>query len=748
MTAQLNTGSNSLPSLNNPAVNPTTGGSVLNSLLPGGNAGMLPYLLPLLPSILGGFMSTGAIDDATKALTTGGQQAISTVQGSADKAAGTLSDVYGQQKDQLSPYTTAGTGAESALASGVAPGGNLVAPFTGNPNFSYTPQDLQNDPGYQFRLQQGEAAIEANAAATGKRFSGATAKALSDYTGQSASQEYNTALQQQQGIFQENYANSSNQFYTNQGNARAALQNLAGSGQAAATTEVGAAGTYGTNLSNLQSGTGKAIADIQTQIASATASGDIAKANMLQATLTALTQGMTQAEILAATKSQPGTTINNTNTNSPSATGGGGGAGGAGGNGTGGNGGPGAPAPPITLPPGPPAPPVAPPTPPIPPVPPPEPTPGPPGVSFPGSGVDPNPPGTPPITPPLPIPQPPVAPPAPPPGTVSTEPPLPGGPGVPGTPAPGGPSGTGFDQNGNPIDAQGNPTAGPGGESVSDNGYGSQYTDANGDSYTYNQKTGQWQQDSGSPDVGDQNVTIDPATGLPILGAGAAGAGATAAGLAGGGAAAGAEAGANVTSGLVASGAIPGASILSVPTGAAASAVTASAPAWYSSFLGVPGLMAIGAAGLGVYALIKASQSHQVADSWVQGVQNPFDKAMGTQFQSAVSAMNSGKMSQTDAIKTTMAMADQFHGYQSSLNDFGTQGDKQSTIAKQATATFNDQYGANGKKSLDTMAAYIQKNYGDAGYKALQQAMVNQYGDAWSWEPGDVSGMNPMQASA
>lgn len=45
-------------------------------------------------------------------------------------------------------------------------------------------------PGYQFRLQQGQDTIESGAAARGGLYSGATAKALSDYGQQSASQEF------------------------------------------------------------------------------------------------------------------------------------------------------------------------------------------------------------------------------------------------------------------------------------------------------------------------------------------------------------------------------------------------------------------------------------------------------------------------------------------------------------------------------------------------------------------------------
>jgi hypothetical protein len=336
--ASLNTGN---PDVTSKLHIPGTGVNVdPSSLLPGSGSSLqniLTYGLPIGAAIATGIYGNSAINDATDALTKGGDTAIKTIQGGTDKAAGTLSDVYGQQKQALSPYTTAGAQGEQALAEGVMPGGNLVAPFTGNPNFSFTPQDLENDPGYQFRLQQGEQAIQAQEAATGNRFSPATSKALDEFAGQEASQEYQQAFARAQSTFQENYQNQFNQFETNQGNARTALQNLAGTGLSAAGTEVGAGSTFGSNMSSLQSGNAKAIADIQTQIASATASGDIAKANMLSSMLTALTQGVWQAGLLNAQQNQKGTTVNNTiNNNSP----GGGGAPGGGG-GPGGPGGPG-----------------------------------------------------------------------------------------------------------------------------------------------------------------------------------------------------------------------------------------------------------------------------------------------------------------------------------------------------------------------------------------------------------------------
>ena len=49
---------------------------------------------------------------------------------------------------------------------------------------------FEQDPGYQFRLQQGEQALNRSAAARGGRLGGAQLKALSDYSQGLASQEF------------------------------------------------------------------------------------------------------------------------------------------------------------------------------------------------------------------------------------------------------------------------------------------------------------------------------------------------------------------------------------------------------------------------------------------------------------------------------------------------------------------------------------------------------------------------------
>ncbi len=74
----------------------------------------------------------------------------------------------------LDPYASAGSMASSRLASGLAEGGDLSKTFDAS-------QMEANDPGYQFRLEQGQQALERSAAAHGSVMGGGVMKALTDY---------------------------------------------------------------------------------------------------------------------------------------------------------------------------------------------------------------------------------------------------------------------------------------------------------------------------------------------------------------------------------------------------------------------------------------------------------------------------------------------------------------------------------------------------------------------------------------
>jgi hypothetical protein len=120
-------------------------------------------------------------------------------------------------------------------------------------NQTYTGQDIYSDPSYQFRLQQGQNAIQSSAAAQGGLLSGATLKALQNYGQESASQEYSNAY---------------NRFNADQTNRYNRLSNLVGIGQNAA-AQVGNAGAQ----------TSQAVANNTMAGANSIAAGQVASAN-------------------------------------------------------------------------------------------------------------------------------------------------------------------------------------------------------------------------------------------------------------------------------------------------------------------------------------------------------------------------------------------------------------------------------------------------------------------------------------
>jgi hypothetical protein len=103
----------------------------------------------------------------------------------ADRASGLSYQQYLQTREDQAPWRAAGTAALSSLTGGLQPGGEFTK--------SFTMDDFHADPGYQFRIQQGEQAIQRAAAARGAGYSGATLKALARFNSDQASQEYNNS---------------------------------------------------------------------------------------------------------------------------------------------------------------------------------------------------------------------------------------------------------------------------------------------------------------------------------------------------------------------------------------------------------------------------------------------------------------------------------------------------------------------------------------------------------------------------
>ena len=188
-----------------------------------------------------------------------------------------IMDTGGGQFTPPAQTTTNPTGAPVPIGNvntALGPYGSLSTGF--NEQF-VAPTDVteQNDPGYQFRLNQGLKAIQAGAAAKGNLFSGGTLKSLNDYAQNQASNEYGNVYNRAFNEYAQRY-NIANNNSTNQFNR---LSTLAGMGQTQA-TNLGYLNNAGAqNSGNILMNTGAQIGNDVQNAAAARASGYVGSAN-------------------------------------------------------------------------------------------------------------------------------------------------------------------------------------------------------------------------------------------------------------------------------------------------------------------------------------------------------------------------------------------------------------------------------------------------------------------------------------
>jgi len=182
---------------------------------------------------IGGGISR-ALQGAGDAITGANQtrDAIKAQTSAADKANATQRYIFDQQRADNAPWRDAGVKALSQLSD---------ADFSKD----FTINDFQQDPGYLFRMQEGQKALERSAAARGGLNSGATLKALSRYGQDYASNEFTNAY---------------NRFNADRDRRFNRLSSLSGIGQTAQGQINNAGMNYGNNVSSNQIGVGNAAA--------------------------------------------------------------------------------------------------------------------------------------------------------------------------------------------------------------------------------------------------------------------------------------------------------------------------------------------------------------------------------------------------------------------------------------------------------------------------------------------------------
>jgi hypothetical protein len=163
---------------------------------------------------------------------------------------------FEQTREDQAPYRTAGY---NALAEMQRTAGNVPGAF------KFGAGDYQADPGYAFRLSEGQKALDRQAAARGGLISGGALRAAQRYGQEMGSQEFGNAYNRALTGYNTGVA-SENQLYNRQAG-------LAGIGQTSANL-VGQFGqNYATNVGNLMTGAGAAQAAGQVGMANAVTGG-------------------------------------------------------------------------------------------------------------------------------------------------------------------------------------------------------------------------------------------------------------------------------------------------------------------------------------------------------------------------------------------------------------------------------------------------------------------------------------------
>jgi hypothetical protein len=181
----------------------------------------------------------GAAEEATGGGATGAaREAAQISNAAAERDLALRTRIYEEGIARQQPFYQAGVNALPEYVSGIREGGELVRGFT--------PADFTTDPGYAFRLAEGQKTLERQAAARGGLISGRALKEATRFGQEMGSQEFGNAY---------------NRFRETQGLRRNALAGVAGYGPTAASSINAAGQTYATGAGNIMSGQGETSAN-------------------------------------------------------------------------------------------------------------------------------------------------------------------------------------------------------------------------------------------------------------------------------------------------------------------------------------------------------------------------------------------------------------------------------------------------------------------------------------------------------
>lgn len=193
-------------------------------------------------AVIGGYASNQASNAQAKATKAG----IRAEQQMSAENIAFQREMAAEQREDFAPWTEAGGQALDRLWAGIQSG-----------EFEVGNIDVKQDPGYQFRMNEGVEALDKSAAARGRLLSGAQNKAITDYAQGQASQEYGAA-------------------YAREADAKARkynmLSGLSQQGQASAARQAGATSQLASTGGNIMAQSGQAQNIAQQNIGAARAS--------------------------------------------------------------------------------------------------------------------------------------------------------------------------------------------------------------------------------------------------------------------------------------------------------------------------------------------------------------------------------------------------------------------------------------------------------------------------------------------
>jgi hypothetical protein len=173
------------------------------------------------------------------------KSAANTQAAATDRAGELQKQMFEEQNRLQEPFRQGGMAAQNKLLTYFGlPGGTEGGDF-GRYSRDFGMSDFTTDPGYGFRLAEGQKALDRQAAARGGLISGGALKAAQRYGQEMGSQEFTNAF---------------NRYQTNRANQLQPLQSLMGAGQTATNTMGTAAANYGSNAGNLMTSGGAARA--------------------------------------------------------------------------------------------------------------------------------------------------------------------------------------------------------------------------------------------------------------------------------------------------------------------------------------------------------------------------------------------------------------------------------------------------------------------------------------------------------